>query len=827
MTIENQKTAPEDNTPKPVPDNELFAGEIQEELSESQVFAGNEEFYKSLGGPVQATTAQKPAGTKQAAITPIRHKTFSNVQKILLAGIVLIVMMLLYTLLTPPPDSTVSLTPTHVVQQTPASEPPVTDSTEVEQKQIEELEPVSSQMQPLSLAVAQNLYLKGDYHSAYGVYNELCRRLPATTENELVRDFLQLQMALCMKKAADLEQASRLLRTVSKSRSLTVRMIANYHRSLLEIQRKQYLNARARVYQVIALIDAVDLDEDWRSSLRCDCHFVAAEAATRNVLSLCDADKDCPMSLWSNSAEVVEPFSNLNESQLQSLLDSDSELLSKALLAPQVQKLQHQGSSPARYVVICRRAPLEELLARFAANAGLDVHWALDSNQIGIRKRAVSLYLPAATTQQIVTIAAGCAGLLAHLDEKGVINIFNPQEYSSLSEHISLLSTEAISLWQRFLLAFHDDSRISNAHFALGLLQSQEGRVAESIAEYRLVANRFSETSLAPFALLLSSKVKTNLRDYLGARQDLSQLVEQYPDIDITGQAYLCLADVTAKAGLKTEAGHIYRKIYNLGLSLESQSTAALGAGMCFYEIKDYESAAKWLNRYISLAKDRKDQDLYSGYFFLGKTYLALGQPQQACGAFQPVLAGPKGLLSAEEYVETVSVLAEGYMRQGHFVEALNILENIPPWKFSQKESTEILLLKSRILKEMGLLEEAIAVLGDRAEYISEPQLKGKILFELTDCWIAKGNLELAHRKLTEILVAVEPGQLAYQIALKLADVCLKLGQNSQAASVCLRLLDLEPPEPVRQRALEFLAMAYVQQKNYDRAVLALVGQWK
>ena len=56
--------------------------------------------------------------------------------------------------------------------------------------------------------------------------------------------------------------------------------------------------------------------------------------------------------------------------------------------------------------------------------------------------------------------------------------------------------------------------------------------------------------------------------------------------------AYLHLADVTAKMGLMAEATRLYRKLYNLCLTPESESAAAIGAGKCFYQTKDYKSAA-------------------------------------------------------------------------------------------------------------------------------------------------------------------------------------------------------------------------------------------
>jgi predicted negative regulator of RcsB-dependent stress response len=140
--------------------------------------------------------------------------------------------------------------------------------------QMREQEPVLAPAQPLSLQVARDFYQQKDYDKAYAAYNELLKALPAS--EELLKDFLQLKMALCANQAADFEQASRLLTMVCQSRSPAVRIIADYHLSLLEIQRKRYLRARTRAYNAIALIKAVDFDDDWVLSFECDCSFLIA-----------------------------------------------------------------------------------------------------------------------------------------------------------------------------------------------------------------------------------------------------------------------------------------------------------------------------------------------------------------------------------------------------------------------------------------------------------------------------------------------------------------------------------------------------------------------
>ena len=854
MAAEEQKDVlDEDTTSEVQSDGEIFVDDaregslkadieqsdlgIQEELSEYELFAGDEDFYNLLAEssdqtPIsRETPVEQPVGEPQwlQRLNQYKYRRFSNLQKILAVSIIAVVSMLLYVLLKSPPGL-VAGSASSPTGRAPLSRASADNSQQIMQAQIQEPELVLLPTQPLSLKVARDFYLQKDYEKAFAAYNELRQALPAG--EELLRDFLQLKMALCAVQVADFEQASRLLTMVSQSRSPAVRIVANYHLSLLEIQRKRYLRARTRAYNTIALIKAVDFDDDWALSFECDCSFLVAECLTRHILLLSSTDTDIPGDLWGKPAVSSDPFDSLNEAELRRLLNSGSDHLGRGLFDPEIRKLEEQGGLP-RFSVTSYGAPVEELLAKFAAGAGLDLHWAFkgtsgsDSPEGSIRQRPVSLYLPAATSQQIVLTAAGCAGLLACTEgEPGrqKVTICDPAEYSSLRQHISFLSQQAISLWQTFVLTFYSDKRLGNAHFVMGLLQSQTGLPIEAIAEYKLVANRFSQMSLAPFALLHSSKLKASLRDYPGAREDLKQLVEQYPDVEIYGQAYLRLADATMEAGLNTEAAQLYQRVYNFGLYAESKTASAIGAAGCLYEIKEYEEAAKWLTRYIDLAGNDENNNLYLAYFLLGQSNMALGKYQQACDAFQYALEEQS---SREQYVEAIALLVKGYIEQEHFVEALDMLESVRSVALSKEQSVEMLLLKCRIFRMLGLLDTAIVSLRDRAEYISDPQLSAKISFELALCHIAKGNLESARSGLSEILSTVEPGPLAQQTAMELAGVCLKLGRGSQGVSVCLQLLETDVPEQKKQEILRMLAEAYNQQKNYDKATLALSGQWK
>lgn len=846
--MKEEKNALDDvSSPELQPDGDPFAGvaaggdaetdvwalDAHEQLSEHEVFIGDEDFYKLLAESARESGVRKPAPGRRLLQALIRYKHLSLLQKVLIAAIAVVASMLVYALLRPAgrtgtgspltsDDETAAAVGQPLVVQTAVS-----DSPQVAPEQAPALSPT----QPLSLEVARSFFAQRQYDKARATYEQLRQAFPAS--DPLLRDFLQLEMALCAKQVGDLEEASRSLTGVSQSPSPAVRIVANYHLSLLEIERKRFLMARTRAYNAIALIKAADFDDDWALSFECDCHFLVAECLSRQVLMLSNADMDLPADLWGSATAAADPFADLQEPELRAILNSGSAHMGTGLLDPKIRRLEYQGDLP-RWSVTSYGAPVEELMAKFAASADLDIHWTLKETPgrtmapDALRQRPVSIHLPAATLHQVVLATAGCAGLLASPQEnpggKLKVTIFDPTEYASLDEHLSSLGQHAVSLWQKFVLTFYSDKRIANAHFVMGLLQSQVDLPTQAIAEFKLVAHRFSQMSLAPYALLHSSRLKTNLRDYHGAREDLRQLIEQYPETEIYGQAYLRLADATMGAGLNAEAARCYQRVYNFGLSAESKKASALGAARCFYETEAYNDAAKWLTHYIQLAGSSGASNLYSAYYLLGQAYMAIEKYEQACSAFQYALAAQS---SREQYVQAVTALVKGHIEQEQLVEALEALENIGAVALSEEQSIEMLLLKCRIFRMMGLVDTATFSLRDRAEFVSDVQLNARISFELAQCHIAEGDLERARSRLSEVLSAAEPGALAQTTALELAGVCLKLGRSAQSISVCLQLLDSDVSPQMKQQTLKTLAAAYRQQKDYDKAASVLSGQWK
>jgi len=768
----------------------------------------------------------------------------SSVQKILVAGIIVISATLAYTVVSrmghrngaqvapsPGPKAELSLPRSQSAtgSRQPASQtwdakgdgPRLGMTSPRETEPLEAIEPSIPSPEPLSLQLANKLYENREYEHAFVSYDKLHRRLGAAEENRPLRDFLVLRMAMCSNRSGDATQADALFRTVSLSRLPILRALARYNQSVMLIERKRYLEAAAKAYQTISLIGVADIDAKWVSAVQQQCGFLIAEAMSRNLLSLSDADANLPAALWGRHPNV-DPFVEMEEPQLRIFLASGSEKLDEAALSPQI----HVAAVAGQWSVVCNGASIEELLARFASNAGLNLRWA-DGGQAAaadenIRKRPVYLYLPSATVQQVSTIAAGSVGLLAQLDSGGSnITVRDPTSYSSLSEHTKFLADESISLWQRFLLAADTDQRAPNGHFAVAMLQTVGGQLDEAISEYKLVANRFPKHALAPYALLESGRLRVRLRDYVGAHADLKQLVEVYPETDLADTAYRHLADATMKAGLFEEAAGLYQRVYNLGLSAESQAASALGTGLCSSEMGNHEETARWLNRYVTLVRDQNRPEFHTACLLLGKAYLALHKPQQAHVALNLALNGD---LSRQQYVEVVAVLVKAYIEQGQLVEALQTIESTAGWQLSQQESIELLLLRVQVLRSIGLVNKAIALLEEKGQFLPSPELKGAVAIELAACYINNDEIETARKTLSDAFALVGPGPLAQQIGRELARTCLRLGQASQAVSVCSQLLE-HASAAEKPPVLNLLAEAYRKQGQYDRAMAAMLDR--
>ncbi|MHC4424210.1 MAG: hypothetical protein ACYSWR_06020, partial [Planctomycetota bacterium] len=242
---EDSHKPPADQTHDQTPEGEALTGDedshkppadpAHDQLSEREVFTGDEDFYKLVADSARTSAAQKSASPGQPLPVPTRHKRFSTIQKVLVACITATTAMLLYALLKPLLAPVTSRSPTPAdqvpasVQQTTSAKPPAEHSPQAVQQQVQKPEPPLPPAQPLSLKVAETFFQEKNYDKALVAYSQLRQRLPTSPEEELLRDFLQLKMALCLKKVANYNQANHLFKALLQSHSPIIRITANYH----------------------------------------------------------------------------------------------------------------------------------------------------------------------------------------------------------------------------------------------------------------------------------------------------------------------------------------------------------------------------------------------------------------------------------------------------------------------------------------------------------------------------------------------------------------------------------------------------------------------
>jgi tetratricopeptide (TPR) repeat protein len=285
---------------------------------------------------------------------------------------------------------------------------------------------------------------------------------------------------------------------------------------------------------------------------------------------------------------------------------------------------------------------------------------------------------------------------------------------------------------------------------------------------------------------------------------------------------YLHLGQATMEAGHVDEAVATFKKLYFMDLSLASKAGASLGAGKGFFRKKHYDEAAVWLTRRVVLPRSPDvDHDLPEAYGLLAKTEAARGRlPEAVCAYRQALAIAPRDSWRAEMLLDLVHILVQ----QEDFVGAMGLLEGLSPKEASPPQADEILLARAEILAAMRLPEQVMFLLRRALPSCSSPETHARMTLQLARSMVDCGDANLARETLCELLPKMEPGALAHRTALDLAEVCVQSEHNAQAITVCRELLKSPCSEEVRRSARAILGRAYVREKDYQRAAMALSG---
>ena len=675
---------------------------------------------------------------------------------------------------------------------------------------------------PVSRMTAEQYFSNGQFDLAVAVYKSLISQVAGSTENEAARDFFVFRQAQCEIALGRPELAEIGLRTAGNSRYPVIRAMARYHLGLGADHNRRYLDAGREFYQALALADTVAAMGPWVEEFRRCCHYMIARAITMEALSLREDPAGLPPALAA-VPKMADPWARLDDDQWQTVIRSCASLFNDATIGPIIEPAQSGPDQGWR--VICNGAGLEEVLKRLSARTGLDIGWTWQGTtgttvvDQAARKRPVYVFVDGASPQQAVAMVAGSVGLFVQKAANGSMAIIDPYNYRSLGEHISWLRQQAISIWHQFRSDWDQTDLIARSYLATGLLYEHDGQPAEAIAQYALLSSRSLDLELVPHALWRSGRLRSELGDYAGAREDLSRLTEQYPQCPMASAALMALAEAMISVGRYDEAARVAVRSYHSSTAPSEQKQAALMVGRSLYLAGQYPQAIRWLDRYLELA-ERGSPQSKQALLWLGRSYLAMGQLAAAARSLEQALDGARDV---SEYMDNLGGLVEVYLGLGDYLKALALLEGQHPVYLRQKDRTDMAVLKARVLASMGLKDRSAALLEEYYRLSSDPNQRLSICIDLGRCYQALGQWERARAVLTEALMNARPGPLVGQVMLDLAYVSHRLGRYEQVVSLCQQVLGADAPSQLKAKASDLLYDAYIRQGQYDLAARALV----
>jgi lipopolysaccharide biosynthesis regulator YciM len=549
------------------------------------------------------------------------------------------------------------------------------------------------------------------------------------------------------------------------------------------------------------------------SPLEADCDYLIASCTTRKVLSFFRPDEKIH---WSN-IEGSDPFMGIGESALLRLIAEGTDKTRRSVLGPMLEP----SDETTGFDATCWRAPLNEVMHRFETQSGLDVSWVAVG--MPVRRRPVTMFLRGASAQRVSEVACGVVELVANFTGSGVM-VHDIRAMNSVAQARGLLTRQAVSAWRQFFLRRPDDPRVAHGHLALARLCEAEGDRISAVREYQLIAERYRDHEAAPEAMMRSAKLKIRLLDYDGARKDLLNLLDSYPDFHATDQLYLSLGNATLEAGLYDEAAAVYRKLYYLNLSPETQAAACLGIGRCMVQNENWDEAIRWLGRYIGRTGEQGGDDLVDGMCLMARAHIEQGSPDEALKYLYPAISLKA---SGKQNIRATLALADVEILKDNLVRAVGAVGRIPKRSVPEELLYDYYRVKSEVYAGMGLFNRALSELREGINGTEDLTLRARLGVQVGKIYVQAGELKSALRVLTDVVGSgrLPTGPIAQSAACDLGRVCVDLGKANQAVSAVRDVLTTTKDKKIRARARDILGTAYAMRKEFNKSAAVLSGR--
>ncbi len=669
--------------------------------------------------------------------------------------------------------------------------------------------PMPARPKMVSWPEAEKLLRNKDFGKAMELFQQLVINSRPNTADELVCDYFSFRIAECLIGQANDGQARALLGNLSESASPVIRAVAEFKTAELDLAEGKFLNARSHAYRSIASLGAMERP----MQLEGDCNFLIARSLTSKVRSFKTVEK---FIRWPGCLSQ-DPFHGLDKNRLRAMLAEGKGLVTPRAFGPEL-KISQDPKTPGRWEITCSNVTAQELLNQFCDKAKLEISWL--NTRDNVIRRPVSMHFRAISAQKLNEVTAGMVGLISRFTlEKAFIQ--DPMRATTAAKQREMISNEAISAWRLFFLRFPRDPRLPEAHFALAAIREWNGENVEAQREYQLMAKRFERSKIAPYALLRSAKIKMAMMDYTGARTDLMDLLDMYPDHPGVADVYMMLGEAMEEAGDWAKAARNYENLSHRNLSASSRTAACLGTGRSHFKNNDYDKATKWLARYVAMLEEPNPKEYVDAYFMLGKSEAKRGNLNVAVQAYH---RGFLGHPAAKVRIPAINELAGLYIKQENYVGAIKILNMLGRERLTTEQACTKALLEAQVFRSIGLVDKARSILRMELSRVNDPDIRSQIGMGLAGCHIASSDYVSARNILMEILPSLSPGENLWQASMELADICIKLNSPDQAIKVIEPVLASNCPDPIRRKAASTLGEAYLLKKEYDKAAFAFSG---
>ncbi len=657
---------------------------------------------------------------------------------------------------------------------------------------------------------AETLFAQERFSEAIGEYSLLLRPRRGEPVSKVLLDLFRLRIAGSKMGMGNKLQAYRTLKEIAASPSPVIRAVANYNLALADISDGYYLRARQKAYVASAALASMETS----LKLEADCDFLVAYALTRKVRNYYGGQDAM---VWPE-LKYVTPLAGMDESALRRIVEDGKLLPREESGVTDVEITAHPGPGK-RWGLLSSGAPLEQVLHALASNAQRGVRWASVSELA--RNVPVNVWLRNVPTQRAGELTCGSVGLVARFTWDEIV-VHDARSAETMYEQRDLLAGEAVSAWRRFFLRVPDDPRVPVGHFARASLLEWSGDLIGAMREYRIITRRFKRSPVAPRSLLQCAMIRHKLRDNIGARNDLLELLDGYPDYPLSDEVYLRLGRFNMEGGFLDDAIRVYTKLYFLNMSAKSRLAAALGAGKCLLKQGKFKEASKWLSLHVSALGSKEYAKMVEAYTLLAQSEAAQGNLSGAAGAYRRVLASrPTSVQRKLVLIELASL----QIQRKEFVAAADVLGSLEREDLSKRQKCRAVCMRADLYRRMGIPMKAVSLLSEVRRNFRDPNLHAKIGVELARSYAEMKQWVYASQVLSDALPKMEPGVEAERAQCDLAEYYLKIGKTDQAIALMRELVESPEKSVLNRRALQIVGSAYLQQKDYTNAALALSGE--